>query len=65
MKKSRLYFILQIGGWSVYIILYIFIVEIAVKMLALGKKPWLFFTDAWNIFDFLNLIKKNRLLKAN
>jgi voltage-gated sodium channel len=35
------------------IILYIFIVEIVVKMLALGKKPWLFFTDAWNIFDFI------------
>ncbi len=35
------------------IVLYIFIVEIVVKMVAEGKKPWLYFTDAWNIFDFI------------
>ncbi len=35
------------------IILVIFIVEILVKMIAEGKKPWLYFTDAWNIFDFI------------
>ncbi len=35
------------------IILGIFIVEILVKVLAEGKKPWLYFTDAWNIFDFV------------
>lgn len=35
------------------IILYIFIAEIIVKMLAEGKKPWLYFNDAWNVFDFI------------
>ncbi len=35
------------------IILGIFIVEIVVKMLAEGKKPWMYFTDSWNIFDFI------------
>lgn len=35
------------------IILVIFIIEIVVKLLAEGKKPWLYFTDAWNIFDFI------------
>jgi voltage-gated sodium channel len=35
------------------IILIIFIIEIVVKLLAKGKKPWLFFTDAWNVFDFI------------
>ncbi|NQX97279.1 MAG: ion transporter [Flavobacteriales bacterium] len=35
------------------IILYIFIVEIAVKMIAEGKKPWVYFNDGWNVFDFV------------
>ncbi len=35
------------------IILGIFILEIIVKVLAEGKKPWLYFTDGWNIFDFI------------
>jgi len=35
------------------IVLYIFIVEIVVKMLAEGKKPWMYFTDGWNVFDFV------------
>lgn len=35
------------------IILGIFIVEIVVKMLAEGKKPWMYFTDGWNVFDFV------------
>ena len=35
------------------VILYIFILEIVVKMLAEGKKPWLYFSDNWNIFDFV------------
>ncbi len=34
-------------------ILFIFTVEIAVKMLAEGKKPWNYFKDGWNIFDFV------------
>ena len=36
-----------------WIIIYIFVAEIIIKLLAAGKKPWLFFTDAWNIFDFI------------
>ena len=35
------------------IVLGIFIIEIVVKILAEGKKPWKYFTDAWNIFDFI------------
>ena len=35
------------------VILGIFTVEIALKMVALGSKPWRFFTDPWNVFDFL------------
>jgi len=35
------------------VVLYIFILEIVVKIIAEGKKPWLYFTDGWNIFDFL------------
>jgi voltage-gated sodium channel len=35
------------------IILGIFIIEIVVKMLAEGKKPWNYFKDGWNIFDFI------------
>jgi len=30
-----------------------FTLEIALKIIAKGKKPWKFFTDPWNVFDFL------------
>lgn len=35
------------------VILWIFVVEVLVKMLAEGKQPWNYFKDSWNIFDFL------------
>jgi voltage-gated sodium channel len=35
------------------IILVIFSVEIALKILAEGSKPWRFFQDGWNLFDFI------------
>ena len=35
------------------IILGIFILEIIIKIAAEGKKPWRYFFDPWNIFDFL------------
>lgn len=34
------------------IVLDIFVLEVFVKLFAEGKLPWLFFTDAWNAFDF-------------
>ncbi|MBE2212959.1 MAG: ion transporter [Opitutaceae bacterium] len=30
-----------------------FVAEIGLKLLAHGRKPWLYFTDAWNVFDFV------------
>ena len=33
-------------------VLFIFVIEIAVKMLAEGRKPWNYFKDGWNVFDF-------------
>ncbi|MFT6627766.1 MAG: voltage-gated sodium channel [Flavobacteriales bacterium] len=35
------------------IVLGIFIIEISVKMGAEGSKPWRYFFDAWNVFDFV------------
>lgn len=34
-------------------IVFCFSVEIIVKILAMGNRPWVFFTDPWNVFDFL------------
>jgi voltage-gated sodium channel len=34
------------------IILTIFVLEILIKMTAESPKPWLFFRDPWNVFDF-------------
>ena len=34
------------------VVLGIFIVEIFMKMGAQGKKPWRYFEDSWNVFDF-------------
>lgn len=35
------------------IILWIFVAEIAIKMGAHGRRPWRYFLDPWNVFDFL------------
>jgi voltage-gated sodium channel len=35
------------------IILYIFLIELILKLLANGKKPWVYFSDPWNVFDFI------------
>jgi voltage-gated sodium channel len=34
-------------------ILWIFVIEIAAKIGAEGRRPWRFFYDSWNVFDFL------------
>lgn len=34
------------------LILAIFTFEVVIKMLGEGKKPWNYFKDGWNIFDF-------------
>lgn len=35
------------------IVLYIFVLEIILKVAAKGSKPWEFFYDGWNVFDFI------------
>jgi voltage-gated sodium channel len=35
------------------LVLAIFIAEIVVKMGAEGSRPWLYFRDGWNVFDFM------------
>ena len=35
------------------IVLYIFIIEIVIKVGAEGRKPWQYFLDPWNVFDFI------------
>jgi voltage-gated sodium channel len=35
------------------LILAAFIVEIVLRVLAHGARPWRFFTDGWNVFDFV------------
>jgi voltage-gated sodium channel len=30
-----------------------FVIEIGLKIIAKEKKPWLFFSDPWNLFDFI------------
>jgi len=36
-----------------HIVLYIFVAEIIFKILAKGSKPWEYFYDGWNVFDFI------------
>jgi voltage-gated sodium channel len=35
------------------VIIYIFVFEISIKIISNGKKPWNFFLDPWNVFDFI------------
>ncbi|HMQ78811.1 MAG TPA: ion transporter [Ignavibacteria bacterium] len=36
-----------------HIVLYIFVAEILIKIGAKGSKPWEYFNDGWNVFDFI------------
>ena len=35
------------------VILWVFVAEIVLKLVACGKQPWRFFANGWNLFDFL------------
>ncbi len=35
------------------LILWIFVAEVLIKMVAEGSRPWRYFRDPWNVFDFL------------
>ncbi len=35
------------------LIIAIFTIEIAFKIIANGKRPWIYFSDPWNVFDFI------------
>lgn len=34
-------------------VLWVYVVELALRIISYGKKPWMFFTGPWNVFDFL------------
>ena len=40
-------------GFLDKLIISCFVIEIGLKIVSNGKKPWNFFTDPWNVFDFL------------
>jgi voltage-gated sodium channel len=35
------------------VIIALFAIEIALKIISNGKRPWIFFSDPWNVFDFI------------
>lgn len=35
------------------IIIAFFVIEIALKIISRGRRPWTYFSDPWNVFDFL------------
>ena len=38
------------------LILGVFVAEALLKMAAHGRRPWLYFADGWNVFDFLIIV---------
>lgn len=36
-----------------HFIIVLFTIEIALKIISNGKKPWVYFSDPWNVFDFI------------
>lgn len=38
------------------VVLAVFVLELAVKVLAGGRHPWRFFADGWNVFDFVVVV---------
>lgn len=47
-------------GWLFHIIdvliLWIFVAEVVLKIMAQGSQPWRYFTHAWNLFDFIIVV---------
>lgn len=46
----------QIGPWLRFadsVVLGVFLVELALRLGAHGRRPWEFFRDGWNVFDFV------------
>lgn len=35
------------------VVIWIFVAELLVRIVSYGRKPWMFFTSGWNVFDFL------------
>lgn len=35
------------------VVIWVFVLELLVRIASYGKKPWMFFTSGWNVFDFL------------
>ncbi len=35
------------------LVIWVYVVELGLRIISYGKKPWMFFTSGWNIFDFL------------
>jgi voltage-gated sodium channel len=38
------------------IVLWIFVIEVVMKMGAQGRRPWRYFLDPWNVFDFVIVV---------
>ncbi|MEK9536144.1 MAG: ion transporter, partial [Aquiluna sp.] len=35
------------------VVIWVYLAELLVRIASYGKKPWMFFTTGWNVFDFL------------
>jgi voltage-gated sodium channel len=44
--RSAALFLDELAFW-------VYVIELGLRVLSYGKKPWMFFTRGWNIFDFL------------
>lgn len=42
----------EILQWIQTLILGVFVIEILMKIVACGSRPWVFFLEPWNLFDF-------------
>jgi voltage-gated sodium channel len=43
----------RIIAWAQDVILGLFVLEMVLKILACGKRPWRYFCQPWNVFDFV------------
>ena len=35
------------------LVIWVFVAELLIRIVSYGRKPWMFFTSGWNVFDFL------------
>lgn len=55
--------VVKASNIAIQVIFIIYVVELALRILSYGSKPWMFFRRGWNIFDFFVIVSTPLLMR--